>query len=150
LKLEADGQGSYTLLHMLAAKPDPQPQEVDKQPSSASLPVVLLRSLQINGGSVDYIDAARAGGFRQRADLPNLSIEDFYTQKSERANRLILELRDKDSGVINLETTVNLEPLHLVGKLSVQNMNLAPVWQWLMLPTNFYLQAPRFENGDKF
>ena len=150
LKLEADGQGSYTLLHMLAAKPDPQPQEVDKQPSSASLPVVLLRSLQINGGSVDYIDAARAGGFRQRADLPNLSIEDFYTQKSERANRLILELRDKDSGVINLETTVNLEPLHLVGKLSVQNMNLAPVWQWLMLPTNFYLQAPRFEMATNF
>jgi hypothetical protein len=150
LKLEADGQGSYTLLHMLAAKPDPQPQEVDKQPSSASLPVVLLRSLQINGGSVDYIDAARAGGFRQRADLPNLSIEDFYTQKSERANRLILELRDKDSGVINLETTVNLEPLHLVGKLSVQNMNLAPVWQWLMLPTNFHLQAPRFEMATNF
>ncbi|MBK8288254.1 MAG: DUF748 domain-containing protein [Cellvibrionales bacterium] len=118
--------------------------------SSASLPVVLLRSLQINGGSVDYIDAARAGGFRQRADLPNLSIEDFYTQKSERANRLILELRDKDSGVINLETTVNLEPLHLVGKLSVQNMNLAPVWQWLMLPTNFYLQAPRFEMATNF
>ncbi|HQQ75168.1 MAG TPA: DUF748 domain-containing protein, partial [Pseudomonadales bacterium] len=153
VKIEADGQGSYTLLHMFSAKPDSRPEEVPPAANDpvSSIPAVWLEKFQINGGSIDYFDAARAGGFQQHIDLPNLAIDDFYTLKSEHANHISVEVRDIDGGLLRLDTTVNsIQPLHVAGQLDVENFNLAPVWKWLMLPVNFYLQVPRFELATKF
>lgn len=153
VKLEADGQGSYTLLQMFAAKNDAKSEEMAPAANdpASSVPAVWLEKFQINGGAIDYFDAARAGGFQQHIDLPNLEIDDFYTLKSEHANHISVEVRDIDGGLLRLDTTVNsIQPLHVAGQLDVENFNLAPAWKWLMLPVNFHLQVPRFELATKF
>ena len=153
VKIEADGKGSYTLLHMFAAKADAKPEEVPPVANTpaSSIPAVWLKKLQINDGSIDYLDAVRAGGFQQHIELPNFAIDDLYTLKSEHANHITIEVRDLDGGLLHLDTTVNsIQPLHVAGQLAVQNFNLAPVWKWLMLPVNFHLQVPRFELATQF
>lgn len=153
VKLEADGKGSYTLLHMFAAKSDAMLEETQPTDNAekSSIPAVWLEKFQINGGSIDYLDSARAGGFQQHIDLPNFAIDDFYTLKKEHANHITVEVRDLDGGMLHLDTTVNsIEPLHVVGQLAVKNFNLAPAWKWLMLPVSFNLQVPRFELATNF
>ncbi|HQQ62428.1 MAG TPA: DUF748 domain-containing protein [Pseudomonadales bacterium] len=150
LKLEPDGKGGYTLLHLFAVGEAAQSTTEPAPKASTSLPAVLLRKLDIRGGIVDYRDAQRAGGFHQILDLPSFSIDDLHTTREGHANRLVVELRDHDAGLVSVDTTVKLQPLQVNGKLTIQNLNLAPVWQWLMLPVNFQLQPPRFDLSTQF
>lgn len=147
VKLEADGQGSYTLLPVLAGGSEAHSKT---ETGSAPLPSVLLRKLDIRDGTIDYRDAHRAGGFHQLVDLQSFSINDFHTKKEGHANRLVVELRDRDAGAVSIDTAVELQPLQISGKLALQNLNLAPVWQWLMLPVNFQLHPPRFDLSTQF
>lgn len=148
VKLDADGKGSYTLLNMFPASSEETTE--NKSSETETIPKLWLESLLISGGKIDYRDAQRAGGFNQTLLLPTLSIEDFYTLQSTHANSLIIEIHDHESGVLRLETNVSLQPVKLKGSLAIQNLNLGRAWQWLMLPTNFHLQAPRLDLATQF
>ncbi|MCC7516986.1 MAG: DUF748 domain-containing protein [Pseudomonadales bacterium] len=150
VKLDANGKGGYTLIDAFSNMSSGEQQNEPADPPSA-IPNVWLGKLSITDGKINYHDPARAGGFRQLIDLPTIAIEDFSTRASEHANKLALEIRDEDQGVISLETVIHsMEPFRLTGSLSVQQLNLAPLWQWLMLPVNFQLQAPRFALNGQF
>ncbi len=148
LKLEADGQGGFTLMHLFAARGNDE--KLQTENSAAPLPAILLQQVKVNNGMLDYRDAQRAGGIRQIIDVPLFTIDDFHSLKAGHANRIALELRDRDAGIFKLDTTVALQPLQASGKLALENFNLAPVWQWLNMPVNFHLQSPHLEIQTQF
>jgi hypothetical protein len=150
VKLEADGKGSYTILDMFADSPESAEEKAAPAAQPSSIPKLWLKNLLISGGKIDYHDASRAGGFSQTILLPNLSIKDFYTLQSAHANSVAIEVHDNENGVLRLETNVSLQPIKLNGSLVIENLTLRRVWQWLMLPVNFHLQAPRLDLSTKF
>jgi hypothetical protein len=152
VKLVANGNGGYSLTDIFTSSQQPASNEPPQQQEQAAgpLPAVFLRKVALLDGVVDYRDPQRANGFHQVIDLPELVAEDLHTRQGQHGNRLQLSLRDRDAGEIAISTTVKLQPLQLQGDFSVNNLNLAPVWQWLMLPVNFQLQAPRLDIATRF
>lgn len=144
--LEANGQGGYLLLDILAkgfppAGPDsPTPPPAEAAP--APLLAAWLQQLAIREGRIEYRDARR-GDFRETLHLQELRVEDFHTRGGEHGNRVVLALRHGTAGSVQLDTRVLPEPLQVTGTLAVQALDLAPVWQWLQQPVAFHLQAPQ-------
>jgi hypothetical protein len=152
IKLDANGKGGFTLLDAFANLSSPAPEKADEEKSDTSaVPALWLGDLKISGGLIDYRDAARAGGFKQRIDLPTVAVTDFYTKKREHANRFELEIGDEQGGSVKLGAVLeNLKPLHVNGDVVIDNLDLAPAWQWLMLPVNFNLKAPHLAFKTQF
>ncbi len=153
VKLDANGKGGFTLLDTFAnlASATPESQKEEKPEVGAEPPAFWLGNLSIQGGVIDYRDASRAGGFTQKIDLPAVSINDFYTKKREHANQFELEISDTRGGTVQLSAVLeSLKPLQLDGHLAIDNVDLAPAWQWLMLPVNFNLKAPHLAFKTQF
>ncbi len=153
VKLDANGKGGFTLLDAFANLASTTPAEPEKveADTNAPPPAFWLGNLNIQGGVVDYRDASRAGGFVQKIDLPTVSISDFYTKKREHANQFTLEVSDTRGGTVQLGAVLeSLKPLQLDGHLAIDNLDLAPAWQWLMLPVNFNLKAPHLAFKTQF
>lgn len=152
VKLDANGKGGFTLLDAFANLSSQSVDAPDEaQESSGKIPALWLGQLRINGGAIDYSDAQRAGGFKQRIDLPAVAINDFYTKKKEHANRFELEIDDTQGGSVTLGAVLeNMKPLRLKGDIAINNVDLAPAWQWLSLPVNFNLKAPRLAFKTEF
>lgn len=152
IKLDANGKGGFTLLDAFSNLASQSPDKPVEEPeSTAEVPAVWLGNLQISGGLIDYSDAARAGGFKQRVELPTVAINDFYTKKKEHANRFELEIADEQGGTVTLGAVLeNLKPLRLNGDIAISNLDLAPAWQWLSLPVNFNLKAPHLAFKTQF
>ncbi|HRG50504.1 MAG TPA: DUF748 domain-containing protein [Pseudomonadales bacterium] len=152
IKLDANGKGGFTLLDAFANLSSQSPDKPAEEPESTTeVPAVWLGNLQISGGLIDYSDAARAGGFKQRVELPTVAINDFYTKKKEHANRFELEIADEQGGTVTLGAVLeNLKPLRLNGDIAIGNLDLAPAWQWLSLPVNFNLKAPHLAFKTQF
>ncbi len=152
IKLDANGKGGFTLLDAFANLSSPAPEKAGEEKNDAAVvPALWLGDLKISGGLIDYRDAARAGGFKQRIDLPTVAVTDFYTKKREHANSFELEIGDERGGTVTLGAVLeNLKPLHINGNLAINNFDLAPAWQWLMLPVNFNLKAPHLAFKTQF
>ncbi len=153
VKLVANGKGGYSLTDVFTDSPQPassEPPPQQQEPADGQLPAAFLKKVALLDGVIDYRDPQRANGFQKVIDLPQLVVEDLHTRQGPHGNRLNLSLHDRDAGEIAISTTVQLQPLQLQGNFSVNNLNLAPVWQWLMLPVNFQLQAPRLDLATRF
>lgn len=127
------------------------------EPASALLPV-WLAALRIEQGELDFVDLQRKG-FAQKVLLSEIEIDDFHTTREDSSNRISIRLNDQQSGDISFRTEhFRLQPFHLNGALSISQLALQPVWQWLDLPVNFSLDAPMLDlntrvaltEGDQF
>lgn len=138
---EAKGGGELAVAQTSTAAAPAEP-ETTADSEAATLPPIWLAKLAIEQGEIDFIDHSRAD-FAQKLLLKGIEIEDFHTARDDRSNRIALQLNDSQTGEISFRTDhFRLQPFRLKGQLAIEQLALAPVWQWLNLPVNFALTAP--------
>jgi hypothetical protein len=134
--------------------------ENQKEPKDASTTQTrLFYSLKnglIENGSIQFTDASKKEIFSTKVEKINFTLQDISTKpKTLGAQHLLANgaLFEK----ISLEGGVSLNPFRLYGKLSVDDLPLPPLWDYLDLDTPYSLESASlwlnlpyrifFENG---
>ncbi len=142
VKLDADGQGAFSINALVPAETNASPEPATPP---TLIPPVWIKRIALQDLVVEYRDMHRAVPFSQHLDPISFTLADFHTHDVTHGNHIALELHDGGDGVVTWDGEIRLDPLRIDGKLGVQNVSLLPLLDFAQLDRSFSLQSARLD-----
>ena len=114
----------------------------DKEPSSDTLPRVLIDHIRVAGGDIDYADANRAGPpFKVVLAPLGIELAGLSTLPVDRGDYLVAAKLPEQGGTLKWKGDVGLNPLASAGQIGLEGVHLANLLRVIKSPRNFELPS---------
>jgi uncharacterized protein involved in outer membrane biogenesis len=100
------------------------------EPESAEPPRLIVQALTLEAGRLDLRDESRPTPWSRALGPITLSMDDFTTL-AEREGRYQLTARTDRGGQLGWQGTLAVNPLRSAGELTLADIQLAPLWDYL-------------------
>ncbi|WP_029148427.1 DUF748 domain-containing protein [Methylophilus sp. 5] len=103
----------------------------DPSPPSPDLPRVIIESIVIHQGNVDYKDAQHATPLQASIKPLDFELEGFSTLPKDRGDYLIAAKLPDQGGTVKWKGNVGVNPVASQGSLAIEGLQIAKIMQWV-------------------
>jgi hypothetical protein len=118
--VEIDGASNISRLHKGSTSSE----------GKRRIPNVLLENVVLRGGRLDFADQRRSPAARVRVLSIDVDIKNL-TDLPERTGGYLISGRTEEGEKVKWKGTISLSPLHSVGSMAIEDLNLPTVWHFV-------------------